>query len=381
MAAGPVTKKRIADAIEADTWKDENGVRKVPLKVLAPPPCPHLFRSGPAKRTMICAYASEHTGHEIFTTGIKCRYECPNVGGPQGGREITEEMKGNFLSWNLAGHYRAWNPYTGIDKYVRKLASNPHFFVPPETPKIREKVRDLLKHPNVKAVAMVGSLVISNVKRPLKDHDMMVVVHDFRRYLEERSEFRAMLPDTHPERTDWFVGTSMSGTLGAVDVMTHELHIAYDFAHTVDETIQDVTTHETVGKWPERFQELINEAAKLDQSDTTSGHEARENWLEDRSFWEKATDFTKALASGREVDDETYRRRHISCHGTTPEGEVVGKPCKFRKESKRFGHFCSVCGCGDKPIASLSPDPKTGKSKLQFVELRCPARRDGFSNG
>lgn len=372
--------KQIAERIEKEQVIVKGQVR-IPLRVLGPPPCPHLSRSGPAMRTMICKYASKCAGHEMYTSGIRCRHECPVNGGPQGGREITEEEKGRFMAWMLSGHYRAWNPsYSGIDKYIRKLASNPRFFVPPEAREIKLKTMHLLDHPNVVTVAAVGSLAIETVPRPLKDHDLMLVVKDFDRYCDERDEMRALLPNTHPDRTDWFVGNSMSGTLGAVDLFTYKLHLSYDFPHEVGFGISEVVHHDMLGVWPERFQELIDQMRNT-EIPKISGEQAKKNWNQNKSLWTKASSFAKSLLSGREVDEETYTQRHISCHGTKPDGTVVAKPCSYRKKSRRDGYFCSVCGCGDKKIANLSPDPETGKSKLQFVELTCPLGKKGFSNG
>jgi hypothetical protein len=325
--------------------------------------------------------ASRLAGCEIETFAHKCRYECPSLGGPHGGRQMTEEEKGRFMYWMLSSYYRNWSGTHGLDKYLRKLVSNPTFFVPPERDEILSKCENLLRHPNVRTVGLVGSLPIQTVARPLKDHDLMVVLHDFEEYARERDAFRALLPDTHESKTDWFVGCSLSGTLAAVDLVDSTLHLAYRFPHTVGAGISRVVEHKQMGEWPARFQELIDEI-KGTRLPTIPGKEVKENWLQGKDLWRKAYSFASSMASGRGVEPEVYEKRHISCHGTKPDGEVVSKPCMYRKASKsRQGHFCGACGCGDSKLANLSPDPKTGKSKLQFVQLTCPLKMEGFSNG
>ncbi len=367
-----------AEMLHADKVEVRGQVR-IPLRVLGPPACPHLLRTGPALREMICKEASRQTGFEIHTHGLLCRYDCANTGGPRAPEHLRD--RGAFLSFMLSDHYNGWNGLHGVDKYVRKLASNPRFFVPPEKTRVLEAVKEVLSLDNTVTVAMVGSLIISTVDRPLKDWDLMLVVSDYEKYWDRRTEIQAMLPrQVDDMKVDWFVGESMSGSLGAVDILTDELHLSYDFEHSVDESISDVVFHDMIGKWPERFQQLIEDASKRESSHKNSSNAAQE-WRDGKSFWEKAESFSRALISGRGTSREVYSERFVGCHGETPEGEKIGKPCLMRRESKRHGgYYCGACGCGDKKLANLSPDEKTGKSKLQFVDLTCPLKKKGFSN-
>ena len=111
----------------------------------------------------------------------------------------------------------------------------------------------------------------------------------------------------------------------------------------------------------------------------TSIDEDSESW-EGKPLWRQASRFIAAVASGRDVEDSVFEQRHVSCHGTKPDGTVVGAPCVMRRESEKHGYYCNACGCGDTKLANLMPDPKSGKSKLQFVKLTCPLGRKGFSN-
>jgi len=212
--------EKIAESVMAESFVSD-GKRRYPLKVITPPDCPHLSRGGPIQRTLTCKFASRHLNATVYTSGLRCRHECPAHGGPQGGKEITGKQP-----------------------------------------------RELLL----------------------------------------------------------FMRSSMEPT---------------------------------------------------QQSETLKGKKA---WKESRPLWVKALEFTRAVSSGRDIDENTYKERHISCHGKTPDGEYISPPCSYRRPSERNGFFCSVCGCGDKKLANLSPDPATGKSKLQFVELTCPMKKKGFTN-
>jgi len=372
-------KKRARALAGRDVVVDENGKQRVPLRVLAPPSCPHLHRYGRTNRKMMCKKASELAGYEIPTTSSRCKYECRALGGPYMGREMSEEERGRFTYWMVLAQYKQWSPTQGISKYIRKLATVPRFFVPPEAQGIRDLCADLLEHPNVEAVCMVGSLIFEKVERPLVDHDLMVVVKDFDEYCRDIDGFRSLLPQTHPGNTDWFVGCSPAGTLAAVDVSTGTLHLAFDFEYEAGDGIEGVEKHELLGPWPEDFQKRIEDERSKRQPGVSSS-EAKKEWNKNENIWRRAAKFTRSMMSGRGVDEETYAQRHASCHGTLPDGTVVGKPCSYRKKSRGHGYFCGVCGCGDTGLANLSPDPKSGKSKLQFVELTCPIGAKGFSN-
>jgi hypothetical protein len=266
---------------------------------------------------------------------------------------------------------------------VRKLASNPRFSYPQEADQILSdrSIVSLLTMPNVRALAAVGSLAIGSVPRPLKDWDLMLVVESYDEYWARREEIQALLPRRIGDmKVDWFVGESMSGSLGAVDLQTAVLHLSYEFPHSVDPSISGVVSHDLVGQWPEQFQALIDEATGREHSHENLGT-AEETWKKGKRWWQMASDFAAAITSGRGVSPDVYRERHIACHGTTPEGVQVGRACLLRRESKRHGgYYCGACGCGDKKLANLSADPVSGKSKLQFVELTCPLKKKGFSN-
>lgn len=94
-------------------------------------------------------------------------------------------------------------------------------------------------------------------------------------------------------------------------------------------------------------------------------------WRKVRKTWEKAVSFARSMASGQGVDDETYRQRHLSCFGKTPEGEFVQMPCPKLVQNEK-GAFCGACGCGEHELARLDGP------KLRFKYLECPLGRPGF---
>jgi hypothetical protein len=380
MLEGREIKRRASALAAKDTFTDDKGNIRVPLEVLAGrPSCPHLKRHGENGRAMMCAEASKRAGYNVHTNWSRCRYDCEVIGGPYDGRTPTEEELGLFMYWMVKAEYKSWSPTFGIEKYARRLASNPLFDMPPERDLILTKCEDLLKHPNVKTVCAIGSLIVPSVQRPLLDFDLMAVVYDFDEYCDDIDGFRSLLPKVHLGKTDWFVGTNPAGAFASVDLLSGVLNVGADFEYRTGDGITGVENFRMAGKWPREFEEMI-ESMKEKSLPSISTSEAVKNWKKDQNIWRKAAGFTRAIMSGREVDAETYAQRHASCHGTLPDGTVVGKPCAYRKESKRNGYYCGVCGCGDSRLANLSPHPRSGKSKLQFVKLTCPIGAKGFSN-
>lgn len=90
----------------------------------------------------------------------------------------------------------------------------------------------------------------------------------------------------------------------------------------------------------------------------------------------RALRYARAVLSGREVDAETLALRQLSCFGDPARG-VDPCPSLAGEPGRRY---CNDCGCGARRNAILDPEPTTGRSKLQYVELTCPRRRPGFAN-
>jgi hypothetical protein len=99
------------------------------------------------------------------------------------------------------------------------------------------------------------------------------------------------------------------------------------------------------------------------------------------SFGEKVKNFAKAVGSrvtkGRATED-IVKLRVLACHGN---GEI--SPCPYRGDSKvRDGfHFCTACGCGDKPHTWLNnPEDPEAYTKLDYPWVSCPIRNPGFGD-
>tara|TARA_R110001592_G_scaffold300142_1_gene571269 strand:+ start:332 stop:985 length:654 start_codon:yes stop_codon:yes gene_type:complete len=99
------------------------------------------------------------------------------------------------------------------------------------------------------------------------------------------------------------------------------------------------------------------------------------------SFGQKVKNFTKAMTSravkGR-VEDAILELRVLSCHGND---EIP--PCPYRGDSNvRDGfHFCTACGCGDKPHTWLNnPEDPNAYTKLHYPWVSCPIRNPGFGD-
>ena len=99
------------------------------------------------------------------------------------------------------------------------------------------------------------------------------------------------------------------------------------------------------------------------------------------SFGKKIKNFTKAMASRAtkgKASDSIVELRQLSCHGN---GEIP--PCPYRGDSKvREGyHFCTACGCGDKPMTWLNdPFDEGAYTKLHYPWVSCPVRNPGFGD-
>ena len=129
---------------------------------------------------------------------------------------------------------------------------------------------------------------------------------------------------------------------------------------------------------PQELQDL------LANPETAWALEKTKAWAEARPSWEMALSFGKALLSrgftGTKVDLTIKGTRHMSCFGETLEGTKVQEPCpSLALSHDKVHHYCNACGCGDKGLTHLDPNPD-GYSKLDYPHLECPRKRPGFSN-
>ena len=86
--------------------------------------------------------------------------------------------------------------------------------------------------------------------------------------------------------------------------------------------------------------------------------------------------YIEAKISGRGATPETIEKRRLSCFGDPDRGIA---PCEqLRGHDPR--RYCGACGCGSPKEAILAVDPETAHSKLEFVKLKCPLGKPGFSN-
>ena len=98
-------------------------------------------------------------------------------------------------------------------------------------------------------------------------------------------------------------------------------------------------------------------------------------------FGEKVKNFTKAMASRAvkgKASPEIVSLRVISCHGNN---EIP--PCPYRGDSvvREGFHFCTACGCGDRPQTWLNhPTEDDAYTKLHYPWVSCPVRNPGFGD-
>lgn len=99
------------------------------------------------------------------------------------------------------------------------------------------------------------------------------------------------------------------------------------------------------------------------------------------SLGQKVKNFTKAVASRvtqGKADDAIVKLRQLSCHGND---EIP--PCPYRGDSEvRDGyHYCTACGCGDRPATWLNnPEDSEAYTKLHYPWVSCPVRNPGFGD-
>ena len=99
------------------------------------------------------------------------------------------------------------------------------------------------------------------------------------------------------------------------------------------------------------------------------------------SFGKKVKNFTKAIASRAtkgKASDSIVELRQLSCHGNK---EIP--PCPYRGDSvvREGYHFCTACGCGDKPMTWLNdPFDEGSYTKLHYPWVSCPVRNPGFGD-
>lgn len=97
------------------------------------------------------------------------------------------------------------------------------------------------------------------------------------------------------------------------------------------------------------------------------------------NFLTQCVSFAMSIASrglfGTKAEIPVKKLRVLSCFGN----EEIS-PCEYLKPSEKHGgHFCSKCGCGDKPHTQLLINGKK-YSKLDYPYLSCPLKMPGFSN-
>jgi len=108
----------------------------------------------------------------------------------------------------------------------------------------------------------------------------------------------------------------------------------------------------------------------------------RGRWAAVSEGWALAHSYMKALTSrgfeGKRVELTIHNKRHVSCTGTTLEGEKVGDSCPALKlSSDGKHHFCGECGCRDRETAWID---REGYPKLSYPHLECPRGMPGFTN-
>lgn len=123
------------------------------------------------------------------------------------------------------------------------------------------------------------------------------------------------------------------------------------------------------------------EAAMSNPEVVFAAHRA-EAWANVKPTWEMAESFIRSMMSrglaGNKVELTVKGERHVSCFGTTLEGERVQEPCpSLMKSDDGVHHYCNACKCGDKKLARLDEKPF---DKLDYPYLECAREMRGFSN-
>ena len=97
------------------------------------------------------------------------------------------------------------------------------------------------------------------------------------------------------------------------------------------------------------------------------------------NFLTQSVSFALSIASrgffGNKAEVPVKKLRVLSCFGNQDIN-----PCEHLQKSKNYeGHYCGICGCGDKPHTQLLINGQK-YSKLDYPYLSCPLKMPGFSN-
>lgn len=112
--------------------------------------------------------------------------------------------------------------------------------------------------------------------------------------------------------------------------------------------------------------------------------EAAERWTQTQRAASLLRSILSRVLDGR-APSEIRAQRHRSCFG---DDDTPACP-NLRRSTRTEQHYCTACGCGDKPWARLDAPPRIKwwqrgflrpYSKLDYPTLNCPRRRAGFSN-
>lgn len=174
----------------------------------------------------------------------------------------------------------------------------------------------------------------------------------------------------------WNQGGPTGGAAFRDDLMRQIIDEMSDIEHLVDMP-KDVI--EAMLRW-----HLTPEAAETlrQHPEFSFALHKREMWDRVKGTWHQADSFVRSMMSrgvtNKYVPLTIKEKRHISCFGTTMQGEKVGTVCRSLQKSREGDrHYCGACGCGDRANARLDETPY---GKLDYPYLECPRQRPGFSN-
>lgn len=337
--------------------------------------CPFLIREG---RMSYCEFASSHLGRLFRTNDHVCRLMCQKHG-PYMGREISHEQEIRFIreAWKL--HYFV-EPGALAAKVLKTYQQPADIGTPEEWPQIRQDLAFLYDVKGFKAILITGSAVAKNAPRPLKDLDISLWFESAKALMDFRRSGVALPESISGVKADYFyyIGQEFPDQFFvALDPVAKKLYLSRWFKLNLRSNDED---YEVIDNPMLPLDDVLRQVI----SKVQTVPESRKEWMKIRPLWEKAAQFTRAMASRGLLASAKHAVGLDNTQGTKAPPEVVQmrekacSACELLRQSPQ-GPYCGGCGCGVTDL-SLLKRKDGGYSKLEYPELACPLKKEGFSN-
>lgn len=334
-----------------------------------------------------CKFLTNTYGRMFPTNKIFCNITCKRRG-PYNNKQLTKEQEIDFIKEG----WETMRPRIfGIaEKAYINYNLNADIYIPEIYNDIKNELIFLNNIDGFVKLYLTGSVIIKNIKKPLKDLDIVLQFNTIENYLNFRK--LNLLPEKIKNiPIDWFI------TIGDKN---HDIDVYFVYLDPEDKILYtskwfDLKLNsiedgiKVVYKTCEYHKKLMNsyleksEISKLDFK--ISWKKVENSWYDAQSFIEsvKSRGISSTISnvvgvnnnSGERVDADTYNLRKKSCFG-----DENNPPCGALNNINKSQPFCGACGCGQNKLTILSSEDPNDYTKLHYPYLECPLKKPGFSN-